>query len=214
MTKDSISESSEEIHNAFLILISQMMLESNKQVNKCSFDENKLMFRHRDVLKELNSRYDFRNNMLRYICAAVDTINSYRVVYQTYAEAIDAVDKMFGYETEAQLRKIIAADYGEDAIVYFDYDKTIICAQTDSIKNFFMVKEYTISALKSLYYNSGNGRFLTIEIRNTLPLPSSSGFANIVLEKIDFKTLSRTQTITRKNGTVDKPSRSKLYNLF
>lgn len=214
MTKDSTSDSSEEIHNAFLILISQMMLESNKQVNKCSFDENKLLFSHRDVLKYLNSRYDFRNNMSSYICAAVDIINSYHLMYQNYAEAITEIDKMFGYETEEKLRKIIADDYGEDATVYFDYNNTIICARTDTMKDFMMVKEQTVSALKNLYYNSGNGRFLTIEIRNTVTLPPSSSLANVILEKIDFKNNSREQTITSKNGFVYKSKKSKLYNLY
>lgn len=214
MAKDSNSDASQDIHNSFLILISQMMLESNKQVNNCSFDENKLLFSHRDVLKVLNSRYDFRNNMPGYICAAVDIINSYRVVYQTYAEAIDAVDKMFGYETEEKLREIISDDYGEEAMVFFDYDKTIILASTNSMKEFMKIKERTVAALKNRYSNSGNGRKLTIEIRNTEYLPPASTYADIILEKIDFKNNLRTQTITRKNGVVDKPTVSKLFELF
>ena len=51
---------------------------------------------------------------------------------------------------------------------------------------------------------------MKIEVKNIAPLPANSGYAYIITEDIDFKTLSRTQKITRKNGTVDKPTRTKV----
>ena len=123
---------------------------------------------------------------------------------------IKEVDAIFGYATVDELVKIIMADYGSDAAIVIDTDKVIVSAKTDNIKDFMIPRENTIVELKKYYYNSGECRFLKIEVRNIAPVPANSGYAYIITEDIDFKTLSRTQKITRRNGMVDKPTRTRV----
>ena len=65
-------------------------------------------------------------------------------------------------------------------------------------------RENTIVELKKYYYNSGECRFLKIEVKNIAPVPANSGYAYIITEDIDFKTLSRTQKITRRKRRTTK----------
>ena len=210
LSKDIPDDISEEVKNTFLILICQMILESNRQVYRCDMDESSVVYRHKTILKELNNRFDFRNIMADYIGAAIDKINETYYLYRSYADAIKEVDSIFGYATVDELVKIIMADYGSDAAVVIDSDKIIISAKTDTIKDFMIPKENTVAELKKYYSNSGEGRFLKIEVKNIAPLPANSGYAYIITEDIDFKTLSRTQKITRRNGMVDKPTRTRI----
>lgn len=210
LSKEMPSDVSEEVKNTFLILICQMILESNKQIYKCNMDESSMVYRHKSVLKELNNRYGFRSVLAEYVGTAIDKINETYYLYRSYADAIKDVDAIFGYATVDELVKIIMADYGSDTAVVIDTDKVIVSAKTDTIKDFMIPKENTIAELKKYYSNSGEGRFLKIEVRNIAPLPENSGYAYIITEDIDFKTLSRTQKITRKNGMVDKPTRTKV----
>lgn len=210
LSKDIPDDISEEVKNTFLILICQMILESNRQVYRCDMDESSVVYRHKTILKELNNRFDFRNIIADYIGAAIDKINETYYLYRSYADAIKEVDSIFGYATVDELVKIIMADYGSDAAVVIDTDKIIISAKTDSIKDFMIPKENTVAELKKYYSNSGEGRFLKIEVKNIAPLPANSGYAYIITEDIDFKTLSRTQKITRRNGMVDKPTRTRI----
>lgn len=210
LSKEIPSDASEEVKNTFLILICQMILESNKEIYKCDMDESSMVYRHKSVLKELNNRYGFRSVLAEYVGAAVDKINETYYLYRSYADAIKDVDAIFGYATVDELVKIIKDDYGSDAAIVIDTDKVIVSAKTDNIKDFMIPRENTIVELKKYYYNSGECRFLKIEVRNIAPVPANSGYAYIITEDIDFKTLSRTQKITRKNGTVDKPTRTKV----
>lgn len=210
LSKDIPDDITEEVKNTFLILICQMILESNKQIYRCDMDESSMVYRHKTILKELNNRFDFRNILPDYVGAAIDKINETYYLYRSYADAIKEVDSIFGYATADELVKIIMADYGSDAAIVIDADKVIISAKTDTIKEFMIPKENTVAELKKYYSNSGEGRFLKIEVRNIAPLPANSGYAYIITEDIDFETHSRTQKITRKNGMVDKPTRTRV----
>lgn len=210
LSKEIPSDASEEVKNTFLILICQMILESNKQIYKCDMDESLMVYRHKSILKELNNRYGFRSVLAEYVGAAIDKINETYYLYRSYADAIKDVDAIFGYATVDELVKIIKADYGSGATIVIDTDKVLISAKTDTIKEFMIPKENTIVELKKYYSNSGEGRFLEIKVENIAPLPANSRYAYIITEDIDFKTLSRTHKITRRNGTVDKPTRTKV----
>ena len=203
-------EVSEEIKNTFFILICQMILESNKQIYRCNFDESLMLYRHKAILKEMNNRFEFRNVLAEYVGAAIDKINETYYLYRSYADAIKDVDSIFGYATRDELKKIINVSYGSSAIIGFNQDVISISIETDSIKDFMIPKENVISELKKYYINSNEGRFLKIEIRNIAVLPENSGYAYTITEEIDFKTLTRIQKIVRKNGSVDKPSKFKV----
>lgn len=210
LSKEIPEDVSEEVKNAFFILICQMILESNKQIYRCDMDESSMVYRHKTVLKELNNRFGFRSVLAEYVGAAIDKINETYYLYRSYADAIKDVDAIFGYATVDELVKIIMADYGPDTAVVIDTDKIIVSAKTDTIKDFMIPKENTIAELKKYYSNSGEGRFLKIEVKNIALVPANSGYAYIITEDIDFKTLSRTQKITRRNGMVDKPTRTRV----
>lgn len=210
LSKDIPDDISEEVKNTFLILICQMILESNKQFYKCEMDESSMVYRHKSILKELNNHFGFRSVLAEYVGAAIDKINETYYLYRSYADAIKDVDAIFGYATVDELVKIIKADYGFDADVVINTDKIMVSAKTDTIKDFMIPKENTIAELKKYYSNSGEGRLLEIEIRNIAPVPENSGYAYIITEDIDIKTHARTQKITRKNGMVDKPTRTRV----
>ena len=203
-------EISEEIKNTFFILICQMILESNKQIYRCNFDESLMVYRHKAILKEMNNRFEFRNVLAEYVGAAIDKINETYYLYRSYADAIKDVDSIFGYATRDELKKIINVSYGSSAIIGFNQDVISISIETDSIKDFMIPKENVISELKKYYINSNEGRFLKIEIKNIADLPENSGYAYIITEDIDFKMLTRIQKIIRKNGVEDKPQKTKM----
>lgn len=203
-------EVSEEIKNTFFILICQMILESNKQIYKCNFDESLMVYRHKAILKEMNNRFEFRNGLAEYVGAAIDKINETYYLYSSYADAIKNVDSIFGYATRDELKNIIIESYGSSAMIGFNQDEISISIETNSIKDFMIPKENVISELKKYYINSNEGRFLKIEIKNIAVLPENSGYAYIITEEIDFKMLTRIQKIVRKNGSVDKPSKFKV----
>ncbi len=210
LSKEIPEDVSEEVKNTFFILICQMILESNKQIYRCDMDESSMVYRHKSVLKELNNRYGFRSVLAEYVGTAIDKINETYYLYRSYTDAIKDVDGIFGYATADELVKIIKADYGFDADIVINTDKIMVSAKTDTIKDFMIPKENTVAELKKYYSNSGNGRFLKIEVKNIAPVPANSGYAYIITEKIDFKTLSRTQQITQKNGVKRPPERRKV----
>lgn len=201
---------SEEIKNTFFILICQMILESNKQIYRCNMDESSMVYRHKSILKELNNRFGFRSIMVDYIGAAIDKINETYYLYRSYTDAVKDVDAIFGYAKKDELEKIIFESYGLDSKVEMNQDEIIISVETDSIKDFMVPKENVVAELKKYYINSNEGRFLKIEIKNIAQIPENSGYAYIITEELDFKRLTRTQKIVRKNGVVDKPTRSKV----
>ncbi len=206
ISKDMPENTSEEIKNTFLGLICQMMLESNKQVA----DKYTVEYKNKEILKNLDLRFQFRENMYEYICTAIDTINEYAYLYNGYQEAYDFIDKSFGYATNTELEKIIRTDYGETTRIIFSENQIAIFSQTTTIKNYFVPKERTIQELRKAYSNNVVGRYLKIEVENIADLPANSNYAYIVREEIDFHTSMRRQKIIRKNGIEDKPTRTKL----
>ena len=210
LSKEIPSDVSEEVKNTFLILVCQMILESNKQIYRCDMDESSMVYRHKSILKELNNRFGFRSIMVDYIGAAIDKINETYYLYRSYTDAVKDVDAIFGYAKKDELEKIIFESYGLDSKVEMNQDEIIISVETDSIKDFMVPKENVVAELKKYYINSNEGRFLKIEIKNIAQIPENSGYAYIITEELDFKRLTRTQKIVRKNGVVDKPTRSKV----
>ncbi len=210
MSKEIPNNTSEEVINTFFILICQMILESNKQIYKCSLDEVSIEYRHKTILKELNNRFDFRNIMTVYIGAAIDKINETCFLYRSYSDAINAIDELFGYLKKDKLRKLIVADYGPETKIEMNKNITLIYSKTDSIKDYMVPRENTVVELRKYYCNSDEGRFLKIEVKNIAQVPENSGYADVISEDIDFKTNLRTQIIKRKNGIIDKPRRSKV----
>ncbi len=206
ISKDMPEDTPEEIKNTFLGLICQMMLESNKQVA----DKYTVEYKNKEILKNLDLRFQFRENMYEYICAAIDTINEYACLYSGYQEAYDFIDKSFGYATNTELEKIIRADYGETTRILFDENKISIFSQTTDIKHYFIPKERTIQELKKAYTNNAAGRYLKIEIENIANVPENSNYVNIVRDEIDLFKSSCVQRIIRKNGKEDKPTRTRL----
>ncbi len=210
LSKEIPHDLSKEIKTTFFILVCQMILESDKQIHKSNIDEDSMVYCHRTILKELNDRFGFRKIMSDYVGAAIDKINETCCLYRSYADAVRGVDSIFGYATIEKIEEIIIADYGPDTKVMSNDNTVIVLAKTESIKDFMRPKENTIAELKKYYYNCGECRFLKIQVENIAPLPPNSGFAHIISEEIDFKTLSRTQKIKRKNGREDKPEKSKI----
>lgn len=210
LSKEISSDASEEVKNTFLILICQMILESNKQIYKCDMYESLMVYRHKSILKELNNRYCFRSVLAEYVGAAVDKINETYYLYRSYADAIKDVDAIFGYATVDELVKIIKDDYGFDAIVLIDHDKVVVSAKTDCIGNFMKPKENTITELNKYYVNSGECRLLKIKVTNMASTLERPTHAHIVYEEIDLKTHSRMQRITQNNGVERPPERGRL----
>lgn len=210
LSKDLPQNGSEEIKSTYFILICQMILESNKQVYKCEMDESEMIYRHRTILKELNKRFGFRDFMSDYVGAAIDRINEIYYLYSSYAEANKLMDEIFGYAKKEDLVQIIIEDYGIGTVVSIGEKTTSIYAKTQSIKDFMIPRERTIFELKKYFYNCGESQFIKIEVENIADVPANSGYAHIVCDEINLKSLTRVQRIIRKNGVVSNPTRTKM----
>ena len=210
LSKDMPEDMSEDIKNAVLILISQMILESNKQIYKCEMDESSMVYRHKAVLKELNNRFDFRSVLADYVGAAIDKINETYYLYRSYADAIKDVNAIFGYATADELVNVIIADYGTAAKIEFDENQTSVYAETDSIKDYMTIRETSLVELKKAYMNSSISGKLKVEVKSTEFLTGNSTRAYIIRYDVNFKTRSCTQTIMNKAGKVTYSKRGVL----
>ena len=210
LSKDMPEDMPEDIKNAVLILICQMILESNKQIYKCEMDESSMVYRHKAVLKELNNRFGIRSVLADYVGAAIDKINETYYLYRSYSEAIKDVDAIFGYATVGELVNVIIADYGTTAKIEFDDNQTTVYAEADSIKDYMTIRETSLVELKKAYMNSSISSKLKVEVKSTEILTENSTRAYIIRYDVNFKTRSCTQTIMTKTGKVTYSKRSVL----